>query len=87
MKKYTFVEFTAAQEGRNFKIIEPGNLEWAKGFIETMGRSANWIHDGDCTKQNISCPLCVYEILLKDYREYYFEEGEWNIFLKELANK
>ena len=82
--KYTFVEFTSANEGRDFNVIEPDNLEWAEDFIKTMGRSANWIHDGDCTKQNISCPLCVYEMLLKEYREYYFEEGEWKHILKEI---
>jgi len=87
MKKYTFVEFTAAQEGRNFNIIEAENLEWATGFIESMSTSANLVHHGDCTKENISCPLCVYETLLREYREYYFEEGDWNLFLKQLANK
>ncbi len=76
MGKYTFVEFIAAQEGDDFNVIEPDNLTWATGFVESMGQSANWIHEGDCTKQNHSCPLCVYELYLKEYREYYFREEE-----------
>lgn len=74
MSKYTFVEFIAAQEGDDFNVIEQDNLDWAKGFVESMGRSGKWIHEGDCTKQNVSCPLCVYELYLKEYREYYFSE-------------
>ncbi len=76
MGKYTFVEFIAAQEGDDFNVIEPENLTWATGFVESMGQSTNWIHEGDCTKQNHSCPLCVYELYLKEYREYYFREEE-----------
>ena len=74
MSKYTFMEFIAAQEGDDFNVIEQDNLDWAKGFVESMGRSGKWIHEGDCTKQNVSCPLCVYELYLKEYREYYFSE-------------
>ena len=72
MNKYTFEQFIAAQEGDDFNNIELSNLEWAIGFVESMGRSGKWIHEGDCTKQNISCPLCLYELYLKEYREYYF---------------
>ena len=76
MTKYTFVEFIAAQEGDDFNVIEQDNLEWAKGFVESMGRSGKWIHEGDCTKQNVSCPLCVYELYLKEYREYFFKQQD-----------
>lgn len=72
MSKYTFAEFIAAQEGDDFNVIEPANLTWANSFVEGMKDTGNLIHDGDCTKQNVSCPLCVYEIYLKEYREYYF---------------
>ena len=74
--KYTFVEFIAALEGDDFNVIESSNLTWAKGFVESMGNVSDLIHEGDCTKQNISCPLCVYEIYLKEYREYYFNEQD-----------
>lgn len=76
MSKYTFVEFIAAQEGDDFNVIEQDNLNWAKDFVESMGRSGKWIHEGDCTKQNVSCPLCVYELYLKEYREYFFKQQE-----------
>jgi putative lipase involved disintegration of autophagic bodies len=76
MSKYTFVEFIAAQEGEDFNVIEPDNLEWAKRFVGYMGMCSNLIHIGDCTKENVSCILCVYEVYLKEYREYYFSQEE-----------
>jgi hypothetical protein len=72
MSKYTFEEFIAAEEGDDFNVIEPNNLKWAKGFVKSMGDSGNLIHFGDCTKQAISCPLCVYELYLSEYHQYYF---------------
>ena len=72
MSKYTFVEFIAAQEGDDFNVIERENLEWAISFVISMGESSNLIHEGDCTKQNHTCTLCLYELYLKEYREYYF---------------
>lgn len=76
MSKYTFVEFIAAQEGNDFNIIEPDNLEWAKRFMGYMGNCADLVHHGDCTKHNVSCALCVYEMYLKEYREYYFKQQD-----------
>ena len=73
MSKYTFVEFIAAQEGDDFNVIERENLEWAISFVISMGESSNLIHEGDCTKQNHTCTLCLYELYLKEYREYYFQ--------------
>ena len=73
MSKYTFVEFIAAQEGDDFNVIEGDNLEWAISFVISMGESSNLIHEGDCTKQNHTCTLCLYELYLKEYREYYFQ--------------
>jgi hypothetical protein len=76
MSKYTFVEFIAAQEGDDFNVIEPSNLTWAESFVKYMGDVGNLFHIGDCTKQNHTCTLCVYELYLKEYREYYFREEE-----------
>jgi len=72
MSKYTFVEFIAAQEGDDFNNIELSNLEWAIRFVKDMGDVGNLVHFGDCTKENVSCPLCLFELYLKEYREYYF---------------
>ena len=76
MSKYTFVEFIAAQEGDDFNVIEPSNLEWAKRFVGSMGNLSDWSHYGDCTKQNVSCPLCLFELYLKEYREYFFKQQD-----------
>jgi hypothetical protein len=73
MSKYTFIEFIAAQEGNDFNVIEGDNLAWARSFVKGMGDLPNWEHEGDCTKQNHTCTLCVYELYLKEYREYYFD--------------
>jgi hypothetical protein len=76
MSKYTFIEFIAAQEGDDFNVIEGDNLAWARSFVKGMGDLPNWRHEGDCTKENYTCTLCVYELYLKEYREYYFKEEE-----------
>jgi hypothetical protein len=73
MSKYTFIEFIAAQEGDDFNVIEGDNLAWARSFVKGMGDLPNWEHEGDCTKENYTCTLCVYELYLKEYREYYFQ--------------
>jgi len=80
MDKYTFIEFIAAQEGDDFNVIEGDNLAWARSWIKGMGDLPNWRHEGDCTKENYTCTLCVYELYLKEYREYYFNKipiSEW----------
>jgi len=86
MSKYTFVEFIAAQEVDDFNVIERDNLTWAKNFVEYMGDVGNLHHIGDCTKQNHTCTLCVYELYLKEYREYFFysESDELDDYSKSL---
>jgi hypothetical protein len=74
MGKYTFIEFIAAQEGDDFNVIEGDNLAWARSWIKGMGDLPNPIHEGDCTKENYTCTLCLYELYLKEYREYFFKE-------------
>ena len=34
-------------------------------------------HMGDCTNEAQSCFLCGMEQMLKDYREYFFDEDKW----------
>lgn len=85
-KKYTFVEFVAASEhgiipdkdGYSFDNPNPQWLEtwknWIPDFLTTEPTSS---HYGDCTKQNITCQLCLLEMLLKDYYKYYFHEEQF----------
>lgn len=75
--KYTFVQFVAALESKDFDDIEPGWLNWAEGLIDKYPKMLNEVHHGDCTKSAISCNLCVLESLLEDYRNYFFNEEEW----------
>jgi hypothetical protein len=78
-KKYTFIEFIAACESGNFDNIDDSCMSWANEFVSHLNSDINNIHLGDCTKQPVSCYLCTIETLLKDYREYYFNENKWRI--------
>lgn len=73
-KKYTFVEFVAAQEGDSFNEIEEVNLRWAENYIKSLTYLADMVHEGDCTKENMTCGLCLTELLLQEYKEYYFKK-------------
>jgi hypothetical protein len=76
--KYKFNEFLAAMESDDFDIIEESWLEWANKFISSIPNVLMTdYHGGDCTKMPAPCPICVYETLLTDYREYYFDEENW----------
>lgn len=74
-KKYTLYEFMGACESDDFDIVDEHWMEHYKTMMPTLLEQT--IHDGDCTKQPISCPLCCLETLLADYREYYFNEEKW----------
>jgi hypothetical protein len=76
-KKYTFIQFVAALESDNFDEIDETWIPWATEFVSHLNSTARNVHHGDCTKQPVSCYLCVIEGLLKDYREYYFDEEKW----------
>jgi len=78
MGKYTFVEFVAALESKDFDKIDEAWLAWANKFMNDQKEVfKTGIHDGDCTKQPFTCHLCCIEQLLKDYRHYYFQEEQW----------
>lgn len=70
--KYTLLEFIAANESKNFNMIDEGMLDFAKQMIEGFHKHAidPGIHGGDCTKMPAPCLLCSYERILSDYREY-----------------
>lgn len=76
-RKYTFVEFIAALDCDDFDVLEDSWVKWAEQFVTHLNSPDSNYHHGDCTKQPVSCYLCVMETLLKDYREYYFNEEEW----------
>lgn len=74
--KYTFVQFIAATESKDFDKIE--DLDWASNVIAGFPEYAKHaVHDGDCTKQSTPCMLCMYERFLSEYREYFFDETKY----------
>lgn len=78
MNKYTFVEFVAALESKDFDKIDEAWLVWANKFMNDQKEVfKKCIHAGDCTKQSHTCGLCLIETLLADYKRYYFQEEQW----------
>lgn len=81
-KKYTFTEFVAASEhkvtpdekGYSFDNPNPYWVEMWRNWLSSLSASE---HYGDCTKQNVTCQLCLLETLLQDYYKYYFHEEEF----------
>ena len=79
-KKYNFKEFVAACESEDFDKIEKEQLEWVeKHFLnnDLLDVIKNEPHNGDCTMLPCTCPLCLIEHLLSDYKEYTFNEDLW----------
>lgn len=79
--KYTFTEFVAALESDDFDKIEDNNLVRAKSFISDYPKvMETQVHGGDCTRESYSCPFCLMEHFLMEYKMYFFNE---DIFRKE----
>jgi hypothetical protein len=38
--------------------------------LVTYLKSDDGTHNGDCTRQNYTCTLCYFELLLNDYYKY-----------------
>ena len=74
MKKYTFREYIAAVEGADFDVLEEEELKSADDFLNSFSDVFKSVHRGDCTSESMPCGLCVLEILLSDYRKYFFDE-------------
>lgn len=47
------------------------SIEDARGYVELM---ADWLlkepHYGDCTNQNITCKICLFQTHLDEYETY-----------------
>lgn len=77
-KKYTFAEFIGAIEADDFDNPTQDYLDWGSNFVDAFPQvMKNEVHFGDCTNQAVTCNICIYETLLKDYYKYYFNEEEW----------
>lgn len=73
--KYSFREFVAAYNGKDFDDLNNANFKFADYILNTIENDKK--HDGDCTNQSSPCELCMLETLLKEYHEYYFNEEKW----------
>jgi len=76
--KYSFTQFLAATESDDFDNIDVTWEVWACHYVmRSMNSVAFEFHEGDCTKQAHTCPLCNFQYMLEDYKEYYFNEEKW----------
>ena len=64
LKVKTLIEFIADEE----KIDIPSAKNWIAELMKTV--IDNPLHYGDCTKQNVSCNMCLLEGILNDYYKY-----------------
>ena len=64
LKVKTLIEFIADEE----KIDIPSAKTWIEELMKTVIESP--LHYGDCTKQNVSCNMCLLEGILNDYYKY-----------------
>jgi len=70
--KMKFPEYLARCESIDFKLDNGWLEHWKKASKEYSEILLNYFHEGDCTNIPCSCPLCLMEGLLKDYREFSF---------------
>ena len=64
LKVKTLIEFIADEE----KIDIPSAKTCIEELMKTVTESP--LHYGDCTKQNVSCNMCLLEGILNDYYKY-----------------
>jgi len=73
-RKMTFGEFVASEDSEEGQIDESWLNHWKEHIPTLLSEENTKEHCGDCTKVPAPCILCTLEILLKEYKEYYFGE-------------
>ena len=72
--------FTWFDDGERMKHEKPSTV-WIRNYVTRSAwesyRTGEAKHDGDCTKMPYSCGLCTLTDLLVQYRDYYFDRGEY----------
>lgn len=78
MKVKTFIEwlteYVNSEDDTPFTMSKDDVLTWVKRIQNDLISEGNkpYIgrHYGDCTKQNISCQICMYQTWLDKYEDY-----------------
>lgn len=76
MVKYSFVQFVAALDSKDFDMMEALRVVLTLNFFE----KSNYLdstHDEDCVGSYKDCNLCRIEYLLTQYKEYCLDENTW----------
>ena len=74
-KKYTFKQFIAALDSRDFDVLDHNSIETTKAFIQKIN-DLDFVHSEDSIKDKkiAGCDLCKLQNYLEEYRLYYFDE-------------
>jgi hypothetical protein len=73
-KKYTFKQFIAALDSKNFDEIDPNTIETTKSYFQKLN-DLDFTHIEDAGQISLVCDLCILENYLKEYRIYQFDEA------------
>ena len=72
-----FIDWLTEKENQDdlpFEMSKEDILNWVKRIQEDLISDGKkpWHgkHYGDCTKQNISCQICLYQTWLDEYEDY-----------------
>lgn len=72
-----FIDWLTEKENQDdlpFEMSREDILNWVKRIQEDLISDGKkpWDgkHYGDCTKQNISCQICLYQTWLDEYEDY-----------------
>ena len=74
--KYSFSEFLAAQEGRDFDVVEESWLNWSDKFVNSI---PDILFSDRPYPQGTpgNCPTNVIAQELQSYLDYYYDEEKW----------
>lgn len=75
-KKLTLPEFISLYDSEDGQPDPIWADHWATHLPEMLQGSNVESHHGDCTKAPCSCMLCMLEQWLREYREYFFDQGD-----------
>ena len=75
-KKYTFKQFIAALDSREFDTLDHNSIETTKSFIQKIN-DLDFVHtESSINDKTIrGCDLCKLQNYLEEYRLYYFDEA------------
>jgi hypothetical protein len=77
-QKYTFKQFIAALDSRNFDTLDHNSIETTKSFFQKLN-DLDFVHiENNINDRRLRvCDLCKLQAYLEEYRLYYFDEEQY----------